>query len=222
MGIHPHAVGSLRERLTHVVWLGGGTRVGKTTLSRLLAGKYDLKLYNLDWHHVREHRSRGGAAMRWWDERGVDERWIVPGDAELLERSVAGWEEGFPLVIHDLLALRESRAILAEGPGALPWLVAPLITDQRQALWLVPTPEWRDDIARLRYGELGPLGDATDPQEAARKLRDRDLALNGRIFKECAALGIRCIEVDGSKDIDVMTALVEEHFRPHLPDTLNV
>lgn len=84
-----------RERLRHVLWIGGGTRAGKTTLSRILAGKYDLRLYNLDRHHVREHCLRAGPAMRWWDERTIDERWIAPTGAELLERSVAAWEEGF-------------------------------------------------------------------------------------------------------------------------------
>ena len=40
----------VRARLGHVLWIGGGPQAGKTTLSRLLAGKWDLKIYNIDWH----------------------------------------------------------------------------------------------------------------------------------------------------------------------------
>src|SRR5437773_5002709 len=52
----------MRARLAHVLWIGGGPQAGKTTLSRLLAGKWDLKIYNLDWHAVRDHDRRDGAA----------------------------------------------------------------------------------------------------------------------------------------------------------------
>jgi adenylylsulfate kinase-like enzyme len=59
---HAQLVDDVRKRLSHVLWIGGGPCVGKTTLARLLAGKYDLKIYNLDWHAVREHTLRPGTA----------------------------------------------------------------------------------------------------------------------------------------------------------------
>lgn len=209
--------------LDHVLWLGGSPRGGKTTLSLLLAGTYDLKIYNLDWHHVREHRTRGGPAMRWWDERTPDERWLAPREDELLARSVAAWEEGFALVLEDLRALPRSRPILAEGPGALPWRVAPLLSSPRQALWLVPTAEFRDEVARRRYGPaMGSFEGASDPARAARNMRARDLALGRRVRESCRDLGLTWVEVDGSRDVDASLSLLEEHFRPHLPAPANL
>lgn len=117
----------IREALSHVLWIGGGPQAGKTTLSRILAGKYDLKVYELDWHGGREHRSPPGEQEASFERMSMDERWVRPAPDELLERS-----------------------IVAEGPGALPWCVAPVVASPRQALFLVPTPGVREGVARRR------------------------------------------------------------------------
>jgi hypothetical protein len=216
------AVTDLRESLAHVLWIGGGPRVGKTTLSRLLAGKFDLKIYNLDWHQVREHRERSGEANAWWQERSIDERWVQPTPQELVERSIAAWTEGFALVIEDLLALPRSRPIAAEGPGALPWCVAPVIASPRQAIFLVPTPELRDRVAERRSRGGVRFGDDTsDPDRARSNVRLRDELLGERIVESCRELTLRYEVLDGSLDLDTSSELIEEHFRPHLPTTYN-
>jgi hypothetical protein len=206
--------------------VGGAPRVGKSTLCRLLAGKWDLKIYNFDWHNVREHRGRGGPASRWWDERTPNERWIVPSPEELLERSITSWEEDFALVIEDLRALPQDRTVLVDGPGAFPWLVGPNIEDPRQAIFLIPTRErwqavfdrrWRDLPADSRFGH-----DTSNQEMATRKLRERDFGLAARIARSCTELGLRSVELDGSLDLDDSIALLEEHFRPHLLAVPNV
>lgn len=213
----------LRDALSHVLWIGGGPRVGKTTLSRLLAGKFDLKIYNLDWHQVREHHERSGEADAWWQQRSMDERWVQPSPQELLERSIAAWNEGFPLVLEDLLALPRSRPIVADGPGAFPWCVAPVVRSFRQAIFLVPTPELRDSVAARRSRGDPQFGDDTsDPERARSNIRTRDGLLGERIAQSCRELGLRCELMDGSRDLDDSLALLEEHFRPHLPATYNV
>lgn len=78
----------LRARLSHVLWIGGGPQAGKTTLSRLIAGKYDLKIYNLDWNQVREHALRPGPRGAAFGRLSMDERWALPSVAELVERSI--------------------------------------------------------------------------------------------------------------------------------------
>jgi len=213
-------VSDLRDGLAHVLWIGGAPRVGKTTLSRLLAGKYDLKLYNLDWHQVREHRDRGGPAMRWWDERTLDGLWVDSTPAELLERSIAAWNEGFELVIQDLLALPPFRTIVAEGPGALPRLVAPLIRDRSQAIFLVPTLAVWEGVLAGR-GAVG--ADRTrDPARGRLNLRERDARFEAAIAGWCDELGLRWVRLDGGLSLDASLALIEEHFGPHLPKELNV
>ena len=215
----------LRDRLSHVLWIGGGPCVGKTTLARVLAGKYDLKIYNLDWHHVREHRNRPGGVPRGWEELSMDDRWLRPTPAEQADREVASWTARFALVIDDILALPESRTIVAEGPSAFPWSVSTVIRSPRQAIFLLPTPRWRESVlARRNRDAPGEHSSAktSDPERARRNIEGRDRLLADRIAGSCDELGLRYMRIDGSRDIDDTLALLEEHFRPHLPATLNV
>lgn len=216
----------LRDRLSHVLWIGGAPCVGKTTLARVLAGKFDLKIYNLDWHHVREHRTRPGGVPASWESLTMDERWVLPAAGEMAEREVANWTARFPLVVEDLLGLPVTRTIVAEGPSAFPWSVAPVIRSPRQAVFLVPTGEWRDAVRERRERDFDPgtrFGDGTrDPVRARRNLRERDVLLGARIERSCAELGLHSVRVDGSLDVADSLALIEAHFRPHLPAGLNV
>ena len=214
----------MRARLRHVLWIGGGPQAGKTTLSRLLAGKWDLKIYNIDWHAVREHAGRPGTAVAAFQRLSMDERWAVPSADQLLERSVTIWQDGFTLVLDDLLALPDSRTIVAEGPGAFPWCVAPLLSTARQAIFLVPTRERRDIVASRRWGvgQLERFPGVVEREQALSKVSARDALLDARIVSSCADLGLRCERVDGSRDLDDSLALLEDQFREHLPATPNV
>src|SRR5437879_896507 len=149
-----------RERLAHVLWVAGAPNAGKTTLTLLLAGKYDLKIYNADWHHVREHRGRPGGVVKGWDELTMDERWIRPSPRELYERESANWTASFPLVVEDLLALPDDRTIVAEGPALFPWCIAPLLLSATPAIFLLPTAELRVPAVRPDLAKADTVGDA--------------------------------------------------------------
>jgi hypothetical protein len=221
---HARLVEDVRARLAHVLWIGGGPCVGKTTLSRLLAGKWDLKIYNLDWHAVRAHELVRTPTIDAFRRLSMDDRWVAPSVDHLVARAIAIWEESFALVLDDLLALPRSRTIVAEGPGAFPWRVAPLISSSRQAIFLVPTRERRDIVASRRWGagQLERFPGIIEHERALTNVSARDDLLDARIVSSCAELGLRCERIDGSLDLDASLALVEEHFREHLPATPNV
>jgi hypothetical protein len=193
-------------------------------LSRHLAGKWDLKIYNLDWHAVREHAGRPGTAVAAFQRLSMDERWAVPSADELLERSITIWQDGFALVVDDLLALPRSRTVVAEGPGAFPWCVAPLLSSPRQAIFLVPTRERREIVAARRWGtgQLERFPGIVEHERALAKVRARDALLDARIVSSCAELDLRCERLDGSLDLDATVELLEGHFGPLLPQTPNV
>ncbi len=215
----------VRDRLSRVLWIGGAPCVGKTTLARMLAGKYDLKIYNADWHHVREHRLRPGGVPQGWDELSMDERWVRPSPQALAEREIASWTARFRFVIEDLVALPTGRTIVAEGPSAFPWCVSQVVRSGRQAIFLLPTPELRELVLARRHrdapGEAIPAR-TSDPERARRNIRERDVLLAERIVASCEELGLRYERIDGSRHLDDSFALLEEHFRPHLPQALNV
>ena len=215
----------VRDALAHVLWIGGGPQVGKTTLSRLLAGKYNLKIYNLDWHDTQDQRRRVTGAAAAFGRLTMDERWAHPDPAALVERSFAIWAELFTFTVEDLLAGSTLRPVVAEGPGALPWLVAPLLRSSRQSIFLVPTAAWRERVAERRYGPMeaerfGP--ELRDRGRALANIRARDAIIDRRVTASCVELGLRCEAIDGSLDLDASLALIEEQFKPNLPETLNV
>lgn len=213
----------LRRALSHVLWIGGGPQAGKSTLSRLLAGKWDLKIYDLDRHAVREHDLRSSPAVTAFRRLTMDERWALPSPDELLERSIAIWEEGFALVLRDLLAMPRSRTIVAEGPGAFPWRVSQVIGSARQAIFLVPTPERREIVAARRWGpgQVERFPGIVERERALANVGARDVLLDARITSSCAELGLRCEVMDGSRDLDLSLALLEDQFRERLPATPN-
>ncbi len=73
----------------------------------------------------------------------MDERWVNRSPSAMLKTFHGFQGEGFDLLLEDLLALPEEPPILAEGFRLLPRLVAPLLSRSNQAVWLVPTPEFR-------------------------------------------------------------------------------
>ena len=214
----------MRAALSHVLWIGGGPQAGKTTLSRLLAGKWDLKIYNLDWHGARDHEHRPTPAIRAFQRQTMDERWAIPEVPDLFARAIAFWQMNFDLVIKDLLALPRSRLVVAEGPRALPWCVAPIIDSSRQAIFLVPTRERRVAAAERRWGagQAERFPGIVRREIALAKHAERDALIDERIVASCRELGLRCELMDGSRDIDANLALLEDQFAPYLPATPNV
>lgn len=215
----------LRERLSHVLWIGGSPQAGKTTLSRLLAGKYDLRIYNIDWHHVREHLHRPGGAPAGWHDLTMDERWVLPSPEQLAARDVASWSARSALVVEDLLQLPTDRVVVAEGPTAFPWWVAPLLRSPRQAVFLIAAPDWRAAALARRYRD-DPSSSiharTTDPQRADWNIAERDRLMAERIVASCRGLGLRYEIVDGSRDIDDSLGVLEHQFGVLLPRALNV
>lgn len=110
-----------------VFFLGGAPGSGKTSISRALAYRHDLQLYNLD------HRT-------WEHEVKLPPRpprdWSLPA-AELADGFIAYSHERWSLVLADLAALPPSPGAIAEGPHLLPELVP----EGAHALFLVPTDE---------------------------------------------------------------------------------
>lgn len=214
----------VRDALSHVLWIGGGPQAGKSTLARLLAGKWDLEIYDLDWHLTQEHRTRAGPEGRAFGRLTMDERWSRPEVSELVGRTLAIWEEVFALVVEDLLVRERRRTIIAEGPGAAPWLVAPVLRAPRQAIFLIPTAAVREQVEARRWGpgQIRRFPGIVDRGTALAKLRERDATLDERIAASCRDLELRCETMDGSRDIDDNLALLEDQFRQYLPATPNV
>lgn len=123
--------------------------------------------------------------------------------------------ERFELLVEDIMKESGDAPMLVEGPWLLPELVAPALTDPHQALWLIPTPEFKDASATKR-DKPGVQHETSDPDRATRNWRERDRLLAEHVRRSAVALGLTLWEVDGSVSPEETVERAERHFAPWL------
>lgn len=199
----PHSLDLDRspQRLGHIRWIGGGSGAGKSTIAGLLAEEYGLRLYPCDEAQP-AHTARSNPAdepmLHAFMAMTMDERWVKRTPEEMLRTFHGFHGEGFRLILEDLLALPTGAPVLVEGYKLLPRLVFPWLSRADQAVWLIPTPEWRR-TAFSRRGSLWSIaGRTSDPQTALANLLARDALYTAELARQAAALQLSMIAVDGS------------------------
>lgn len=189
----------LRAQLGHVYWIGGGSGAGKSTVARRLAAQHGLRLLATD-EVMPDHGSRMTADdspyLTEFAAMDMDERWVNRSPQAMLETFHWFRGEGFGLIVEDLARLPAGPGVIVEGFRLLPSLVKPLLAVPGQAVWLLPTPEFRWAAFGSRGSAWEIARKTSNPEKALRNLLERD-----RMFTECLAaeagqLGLRVIEVD--------------------------
>lgn len=208
--------GQVRAPLAGVRWLGGGSGAGKTALARRLAERHGLVVYDTDAVML-DHARRTGAdapLLRAFEAMSADDRWLRSPEV-LLETFHWYAGEGFDLVVEDLRALvgaGRGVRVLAEGFRLLPDLVAPLAAPG-SAVWLLPTPAFREAVFARRLDERGStwavVSRTSEPDRALAHLLARDALFTERLRADCARLGLPALEVGTDVEEDATTAQVE-------------
>jgi hypothetical protein len=205
----------LAARLRHVRWIGGGSGAGKSTIARRLAADHGLRLYSTD-AVMAEHAGRSDAAqtplLQAFLAMDMDERWTNRSPEVMLKTFHWFAGEGFDLILDDLLALPEDPPILVEGFRLLPRLVAPLLAHNGQAVWLVPTPDFRRAAFDIRGFTWAIPRKPSKPEQALSNLLIRDQLFTDEVAKEATTLQLQIIEVDGGVSVDEMTTRVAYHL----------
>lgn len=190
---------------SHILWLGGSTCAGKTSVAKRLAAAHGLRVYHCDEafeeHRRRARPDRHPGFCRIMDLSGP-ELWSRPAD-EQVRSLLAFYADDLGMILEDLRALPADGPVLVEGTGLLPGRIAALAAAPRQALYLISTP----DLRRWLYAERGEWVRGM-PEEAF--ARDDELAL--RRATEAAALGLPVITVDGSRTVEETAELAARSF----------
>ena len=191
---------ALRERLRHVYWVGGGSGGGKSTLARRVAARHGLRVYATDdvmADHARWSTHEDAPLLHGFMAMEMDERWVNRSPEAMLETFHWFQGEGFDRIVEDLLRLPREPAVIVEGFRLLPRLVEPLLPDPSHAVWLLPTPRFRQAVFEGRGGSAaGFLARTSDPDRALRNLLERDRMFTDILRAETARLGLPAIEVD--------------------------
>jgi hypothetical protein len=150
-----------------------------------------------------------------WERATPDERWLEAPPRELAEWSLELNAGRFRMILEDLAALPDEPGIVVEGTPLLPWLVAPLVTTPRNAVWLVPTAEF----ARARLLERRPLAgfvESSDAERASETRIAREHLFTDEIATRLRELDLTVVHVDASRDLAATSAAVEELLAPAL------
>jgi 2-phosphoglycerate kinase len=206
----------LRERLRHVCWIGGGSGAGKSTIARRLADRYGLRVYATDdvmADHARRSTAEAAPSLHAFMAMGMDERWVDRSPRAMLETFHWFQGEGFEMIVEDVLRLPREPGVIVEGFRLLPRLVGPLLSVPARAVWLLPSPGFRQAVFESRGGSAsGFLARTSDPERALRNLLDRDRRFTDLLREETARLDLPAIEVDATTAEDDLARRVAEGF----------
>ena len=205
---------ALREQLRHVFWIGGGSGAGKSTLGHRLATEHGLLLYKTDdvmAEHSRRITLEICPFLQEFIAMDMDERWLNRSPATMFETFHWFRGEGFNLIIEDLLRLPTARGVIAEGLRLLPHLVKPLLSASHHAVWLLPTPEFRQAAIEQRGG-WAFLAKTSNPERAFQNLLERDRMFTDRLRAEVERLQLRAIEVSSTTTEDASAYLLAKMF----------
>jgi hypothetical protein len=205
----------LREQLRHVVWIGGGSGAGKSTVARRIAADGGLQVYATD-DVMADHAARAAPAdvphLRAFMAMDMDERWVDRSPEVMFDTFPWFRGEAFGLIVDDLVRLPAESGVVAEGFRLLPHRVAPLLAATQRAVWLLPTPEFRRAAFEGRDPPRSFVERTGDPEVALRNLLERDRAFTEQLRDEATSLGLRTIDVDTTLTEDELVDRVADVF----------
>ncbi|TDC55256.1 hypothetical protein E1281_13580 [Actinomadura sp. KC345] len=202
--------------MRHVYWIGGGSGSAKTTVARHLADRFGMRVFDTDAampDHARRLPAEQAPYLGRFAAMDMNERWTSRSPQEMLDTFHWFRGEGFGLIVEDLLGLPTDRPVVAEGFRLLPELVRPLLAEVGQAVWLLPSPRFREMVFEGRGGEAwGFIAKTDDPHRALRNLLERDALFTDRLTGQVRDLGLHGLTVDSSLSEDGLVRQVSAVF----------
>ncbi|HEY3454339.1 MAG TPA: hypothetical protein VGK64_07025 [Bryobacteraceae bacterium] len=206
---------TLREQLRHVYWIGGGSCAGKSTIARRIADQHGLHLYATDdvmAEHSRRSKPADCPLLHEFIAMDINDRWVNRSPTTMLDTFHWFRGEGFNMIIEDLLRIPTNHRVIVEGFRILPHLVKPILSTTDHAVWLLPSPEFRQATIERRGGwTSGFLAKTSNPERALQNLLERDRMFTDRLRKEVEGLELRAIPASAAMaeddSVDVVTTI---------------
>ena len=155
----------------NVLWIGGRSGAGKSTVARLLARRHGLRWFSCDtrtWDHRDRAIAAGDAAAIEWEQLSPRQRSQLSTEENLrltIDRS--------KMVLDDVAALPNTPAVVVEGTPVVPSMVPP----RSMAIWLTAEPTTRAGRTRQRgWGAGGGEVDMIKERELMAELEHTDAA----------------------------------------------
>jgi 2-phosphoglycerate kinase len=203
------------DRLNKVFWLGGSPCAGKSSISEILAGRFDLDIYHVD-EAFEAHRQGLNPVQQpnlsKWLASSWNERWMQPVD-RLVEEVVACYREHFALIVDDIAARPSGKSLLVEGTALLPREVARILQKRSNAIWVTPTDDFQSEHYFRREWARTIVEQCDDPEAAFHNWMERDIRFAEWIEAEVYMLDLQLLKIDGSRTIAESAEEVARHFK---------
>src|SRR5262245_45274902 len=203
------------RRLEGVFWLGGSPCAGKSSISEIIASRFNLDVYRVDEAfetHAQRFDSLRHPALTKWSKSSWNQRWMQPVEI-LLQDVIACYREHFTLVLEDIFSLPKRKHLLVEGSALLPSQVANLLSRQSRAIWLIPTADFQRTQYSKRDWVRDILAQCSKPQEAFHNWMERDIRFSKWIEAETSAAHLSLMRVDGNRTREQNAEAVAKHFQ---------
>jgi hypothetical protein len=134
----------------------------------------------------------------------LEQRWAGRTPEEIFRSMPSLHGETIGLVIDDLLTLPTDRPVLVDDFRTLPEHVAPLLMWREQAVFLLPTPEFRRHALGARFADPARAranwGNSDHAEVMANRL-GRDELWDDEVRRQALKQELPVLDVDGSRGI---------------------
>jgi hypothetical protein len=209
----------LRQRLSHVRWIGGGTGAGKSTVAAILAARFALDIYDGDRGergYLARMRPDRQPWMAAWLAMTVEQRWLDRPPSQVFAAMPSLHGETFPFVLDDLGREPAGKVLLVDDFRTLPSAVAPLLGWRGQAVFLLPAAQFREQGLRRRYADPARAranwGDA-DPQPFITARLARDELWDAEVRRQAREADLPVLPIDGTRSPDDVADELARQFR---------
>jgi len=205
----------LKNRLDHILWMGGSPCSGKTSIADLLTDQYGLVVYHVDEifddHRGQITREKQPNLFK-WTHNPWNDLWMQSKE-RLLEEAIGCYGEQFEMILRGLGERSSRERTLVEGNSMLPDRVAGILSEREQGIWIVPTERFQRVRFRARGDWVeGVLAECEDPERAYRNWMDRDAAFGRWVREQARELDLEVLEVSGQRTIESNAEIVARHF----------
>lgn len=198
---------ALEKQLGHVIWVSGSPGGGKSTLSKIIASRLELPIYDGDgeaWNHVRLAEARTSPTLYRVKERGLT--WILDSPRPAMTRAwYRGGAEDLPFALEDLMRMPTDRAIVADLFNCYPpWghrlaAIGPMVhlvpsDAYTRHVWSDRKESWREMFAQCR-----------DPDASWERLVVHSIVTNGYVRRTCLRFHLPVVETGGYQSIEEST-----------------
>jgi hypothetical protein len=203
------------DKLKSAFWLGVSPCAGKSSISKILANRFDLEVYHVDEAfetHVQGLNPTHQPTLARWLASSWNQRWMQPVDC-LVEDVIGCYREHFDLVRQDILARPQRKSLLVEGAALLPLQITNIMPNRSHAIWIIPTADFQREHYSQREWAWKIVKQCNDPEVAFQNWMERDIRFGEWIEAEVRTLDLQLLKIDGSQTIAENAEEVARYFQ---------